>query len=778
MNLNALLIWIHQLRNFCTRYTILTRRTLKTKSKHLSFGILPLIIILVIFQVSDGFSGILPLPISKFVYYGLIWSFDIPVVFQVAIIFAVFIFVSGLLKLSLPGFGFRILQSADANGIVYFAAHALGTSNSDTKKKRIHDQGPQAKPATEQGILMISGGNIMFANKAFFAITGYTPLDIFGKDFASLIQPSSLINYTMLGRIPAAEIQHSEGIALITKNCKKIVAYSAASVQKEFDTAGINIFYVKQLDVLQKNESSIDNLFFDSIENVDALHWIWDEKGILYLNNSCRHNLPFALGQILSKPGLMLKSVCKKDRAEIRQALHEYSVSGKFNRDICCISDNGDVRYFRVNITKHVQSGNSLIRNHAIAYDISDEKRSLQLAEAAALEAVKANKNKTAFLANMSHEIRSPLNGIIGFSELLADRNLTDAERERYLTIIQNNGNALITLLSDLIDISKLESGNLEIKKRKFAPSSLMDELRHQFENTPDGKTENVNIVFTKNTSFQDLVIESDPNRLRQVLVNLITNAIKFTSKGRIEIGADFSGNEMLFWVKDSGIGIPYEKQQAVFERFRQVETPDSKPLLGFGLGLAISKALVELLGGHLWVESIPEQGSLFSFTIKTNTANSTMETNHLNVSNSSYPFNFKEHTILIAEDIDFSFLYIEAVLRRSGVRILWAQNGKEAIEHVKINRNIDLVLMDMHMPIMNGYEATRIISEMRPELPIIAQTAFVLPDDVKKCYAAGCSGYLAKPIRKEQLLNTLSEYFEKMDNQELGMPLQRASNG
>ena len=161
---------------------------------------------------------------------------------------------------------------------------------------------------------------------------------------------------------------------------------------------------------------------------------------------------------------------------------------------------------------------------------------------------------------------------------------------------------------------------------------------------------------------------------------------------------------------------------------------------------------------------------------ITNNTIINTMENNQFN--NSSYPFDFKEHTILIAEDIDFSFLYLEAVLRRSGVKILWAQNGKEAIEHIKTNLDIKIVLMDMHMPVMNGYDATNVISALRPGLPIIAQTAFVLPDDVRKCYEAGCTGYIAKPIRKEQLLNTLAEYFDKMEQHEVSAPLYRVSAG
>jgi signal transduction histidine kinase/CheY-like chemotaxis protein len=754
---------------------------LKTKSKYLSSGTLLLIAAIVALQVPEGFSGILLLPLSRFVYYGLTFGSGIPFFVQIIVLSGLFILSSFLLKFSFtgkfsfPGFGNGIIHHQGASGIVYLASQTQ-SNTTNLKKKPVLTQEPQKKPETEQGILMVSSGSIMFANKAFFKISGYQPLDIFGKDFATFIRPDSLVHYTMLCRIPAADIPNSPGIVLYSGNNKSLVAYSGASIDSQYDPSAINIFYVKQENVQPAHESSLDSMLFESIENVETLHWIWDEKGILYMNNSCRNNLPFSLGLVINKPGLMMKSVLKRDRNAIREAIGEYYKTGKFSQDVCCTSEQGEVAYFRVNISKRA-IGNMPLQHHATAYDITGEKLSLLKAEAAALEAETANKNKTAFLANISHEIRSPLNGIIGFSELLADKNLTDAERERYLNIIQNNGNALISLLSDLIDISKLESGNLEICKRRFKPVKLLEDLRHQFESMAGEKADEVNVVFTANTSIKDIEIESDPNRLRQVLVNLITNAKKFTVKGRIEIGADFSGNEMLFWVKDTGIGIPYDKQTAVFERFRQVDSPDTKPVLGFGLGLAISKALVELLGGHLWLESQPETGSLFAFTIKTNNINDTMETNHLKETG-SYPYDFKEHTILIAEDIDFSFLYIEAVLRRTGIKILWAQNGKEAIEHVKSNSDIDLVMMDMHMPIMNGYEASEVISGLRPELPIIAQTAFVLPEDVKKCYAAGCTGYLAKPIRKEQLLNTLAEYFDKMESREETMPLYRVNIG
>lgn len=757
---------------------------MKTTSKYLSAGTLILIILIVIAQFSVDFSGILLFPLSWFVYYRLTLASEMPLIVQLVFLTGIFLLIASLLrfsitgKFSLPGLHLSHLQSNEGSSIVYLAAQALGTMKSELKEKSSITNGSDRKPDSEQGILMITSGSIMFANKAFFKMTGYQPLDVFGKDFASLIRPDSLVNFTMLSRLTIEGIQQAPGIGIITKNNKNIVAFSGATPQNGFNPDSINLFYLRQEPVSRNTESTLDSLFFDSIENVETLHWIWDEKGIIYLNNSCRNNLPFTLGKIISRPGLMLKAVRKEDRNSVRAALKQYSKTGKFNEEICCRQEDGEERYFKVHITVQYENGNFPIRNHAIAYDITNEKRSLYNAESAAHVAETANLNKTAFLANMSHEIRSPLNGIIGFSELLADKTLTDEERERYLNIIQNNGNALISLLSDLIDISKLETGKLEIVNRKFKPFGLMDELKHQFEGSFARQDKNVKFIFNTNTSMKDQEIDSDPNRLRQILINLITNAMKFTTSGRIEVGADIAGEEMLFWVKDSGIGIPFENQQSIFERYRQVETKDSKPVVGFGLGLAISKAIVELLGGHLWVESIPDQGSLFVFTIKTNIViNTTMETTQVN-NGSSYPFDFREHTILIAEDIDFSFLYIEAVLRRTGVKILWAQNGKEAIEHVKTNLDIDIVLMDMHMPLMNGYDATGVVSALRPGLPIIAQTAFVLPDDVKKCYAVGCTGYLAKPIRKEQLLNTLSEYFDKMEHQVEAAPLYRVNAG
>jgi CheY-like chemotaxis protein len=367
----------------------------------------------------------------------------------------------------------------------------------------------------------------------------------------------------------------------------------------------------------------------------------------------------------------------------------------------------------------------------------------------------------------MSHEIRSPLNGIIGFSELLGEPDLSKSERERYIEIIVNNGTALIGLLNDIIDISKLESGQVKMQLSEVSPAEMVRSLEDYFMADIFHSHKNITLKTYIPKGLESLKIKADQHRLKQIFVNLIGNAIKFTSVGCIETGIELWGNTLVCYVKDTGIGIAAEDQAAIFDRYKQSGKQKEFDVKGTGLGLAISKALVELMGGNIWLESELEKGSVFYFTIPYKTLNTTAMMNY-DEAVSAFPYNWQGRTILIAEDIDFSFLYIETVLKRTGAKILWAQNGRQAVELVRANTKIDVVLMDIHLPVMNGYDATREIKAMRPELPVIAQTAFVLPNDVKQCYTAGCSGYLAKPIRKDLLLRTVSGFLDDPAHNEL----------
>lgn len=615
----------------------------------------------------------------------------------------------------------------------------------------------------DKGMMMVADGKVMFINKEFCQLTGFSPAEIIGKDVVSFIQAVDLPKYAFLSRNLAGLEPVIQGIGLITPNNKKLEAYIAGNKNSATNPNDICLFYIKEQTVDSSRTVASSEWFMGSLEQTDTCIWIWDEKGLVYMNSACRRLIPVPIGILMRKPVLMLKALSKDDRSLMLSLISRYADTRDFDEEIKVVLSTGEVRWFRVKITAEIDELSRNTRHVAVAYDITDQKLKYDNMEIACEKAVIANYNKTAFLANMSHEIRSPLNGILGFSELLNDPDLTMKDRDRYIDIIKNNGAALLSILTDIIDISKLESGKMKIQEKEFLPAELMSELQMQFANDPLLTHKGLSLKWLISDDIAGAMLVSDPFRFRQILVNLITNALKYTNKGRIEVVSERWGDHAVFWVKDTGIGIPEESLPLIFDRFRQVAKTDSTNTSGFGLGLAICKALVELLGGNIWVESRAGHGSVFYFTIPYITPKQN-EMNNVNSPETAFPYDWKGRTILIAEDIDFSFLYIEAVLRRTGARVLWAQNGREAIEMVKVNPGIDIALMDIHMPIMNGYDATREIMKIRPDLPVIAQTAFVLPDDVKACYAAGCAGYLAKPIRREQLLNTLTDYFEKID--------------
>ena len=377
----------------------------------------------------------------------------------------------------------------------------------------------------------------------------------------------------------------------------------------------------------------------------------------------------------------------------------------------------------------------------------------------AKVKAEESDKIKTVFLANMSHEIRTPMNGILGFAQLLSSEKISRQELNEYIQAIDSNGKVLISLIDDIIDISKIESGHVKINRESIQLNEFLDEIFQSFLNEPR-RTEKENVQFILEKDLPDLecIIETDPVRLRQVIYNLISNAIKFTSKGTIRVGYRLdSPNSLLFYVKDTGIGIQPQKLKLIFERFIQADDSITRKYGGSGLGLAISKGLVELMGGKIWVESSQMKGSSFYFSHPfkvTNIANS--QGKH---SKETHVFNGKGKTVLVVEDDKFSFKYLETILKRYEINILHAVNGLEAVELCRTNPQIALVLMDIQLPSMSGYDATKQIRSMFKDLPIIAQTANAFDEDRSKCLEAGCDDYLAKPISMSALIDIFSRY-------------------
>ncbi|MFH1121472.1 MAG: PocR ligand-binding domain-containing protein [Bacteroidota bacterium] len=369
--------------------------------------------------------------------------------------------------------------------------------------------------------------------------------------------------------------------------------------------------------------------------------------------------------------------------------------------------------------------------------------------------AEEADRLKSAFLANMSHEIRTPMNGILGFAELLLTPGLPHQDMADFVDIINTCSAQLMALINDIIDISKIEAGQITINKSRVSLKKLMAELYSIASKIQQSK---VTLVAPNLSDSNDLVVLGDDVRLRQVMINLINNAIKFTKKGKVEFGYLAAGDFVKMYVKDTGIGIAPEHHELIFKRFRQVNATASREHGGTGLGLAISKALVEQMGGNISVESAPGKGSAFLIEIPFQEMESGIAETFAGSENIEVTYNWSDKAILIAEDEDANFTLLRMMLKSTGCKVIRALDGKEAVEKA-LALQPDLVLMDIKMPLMNGFEATRKIKDSNQGLPVIAQTAYALSDDRSKALTAGCDHYISKPINKKSLLNALSRY-------------------
>lgn len=385
--------------------------------------------------------------------------------------------------------------------------------------------------------------------------------------------------------------------------------------------------------------------------------------------------------------------------------------------------------------------------------DITELKRSEFELKKAKQKAEESDRLKSAFMANMSHEIRTPMNGILGFADLLKTPALSGESQKMYIDAITTSSKRMLNIINDLVDISKIEAGQIELRKREIKVRDLLNELMLFF--NPEAEKKGIELK-TNIQLPEQFVIESDKTKLAQIITNLVKNALKFTVRGSIEVGCRIEEKGyLLFYVKDTGQGIRKEIHNKIFERFRQGDSADEHE--GVGLGLAISKAFVELLGGKIGVDSEPGVGSFFFFTIPFNVPEKNPEVNQ---DESSVQYHSaSDLTILIAEDDDLSYLLLKETLDLVKISTKRAENGKEAIRIVHENPDINLILMDIRMPVMNGLDATREIKRIRKDLPVIAQSAFVNQTDIRTAYNAGCDDFIPKPVEIKELLNKIYTY-------------------
>ena len=376
-------------------------------------------------------------------------------------------------------------------------------------------------------------------------------------------------------------------------------------------------------------------------------------------------------------------------------------------------------------------------------------------------KAEESDRLKSAFLANMSHEIRTPMNSILGFMSLLKEPDIKHAEKEAYIQIVNESGDRLLHTINDIIEISKIESGDTQLSKQKVDIPDLLAYYERLF--LPDVTSKGLQFDLQKPKETEGIIIYSDRNKLDSIMSNLIYNAIKFTQKGTIEFGCQIHEDEILFFVKDTGIGIEKKQISKIFNRFSQSDLDKQMDVEGSGLGLAICKSYVEILGGKIWVKSKVNQGTSFYFTIprdkgkewKHSKDQLKAEVKKTKIGNT----NEKKLCILIAEDHEPSAMLLEQLLKHVDCEVLRSRTGTETVELCQNNPNIDIILMDIKLPDINGYEATQKIREFNKEVFIIAQTAYALAGDKKKAKVAGCNKYMSKPVNRDILLKMISDY-------------------
>jgi PAS domain S-box-containing protein len=392
---------------------------------------------------------------------------------------------------------------------------------------------------------------------------------------------------------------------------------------------------------------------------------------------------------------------------------------------------------------------------HAIIHDITEKKKMEEELVAAKLKAEENDRLKTAFLHNISHEIRTPLNAIVGFSSFLNNPNISLDKRKEFTDIINFSSEQLLSIITDIINVATLEAGQEKLNLKETDINQALMTVYEQFK--VKAAFPNIDLHCETEIPNQDALVLTDGVKLIQILTNLVGNALKYTRRGKVFFNCIIRDDKLRFSIQDSGIGIPKEMHGKIFDRFWQVDSTVTREFGGTGLGLSITKAYVELLNGEIWLESEPGQGSTFFFTLpyqplkKQTTQDLSRESNLEGAD--------IQKKILIAEDENYNFLLIGELLANSKIELIRAENGLQAVNICRNRNDLDLVLMDIKMPVMDGIEATRQIKRMKPSIPVIALTAYAHDTDKKRLMECGCDDYLSKPLKQNSFFEMIRRY-------------------
>lgn len=590
-------------------------------------------------------------------------------------------------------------------------------------------------------------------NKSFERLTGLNASQVIGKTVKQVLPNTEQEWIDNYGTVAKTGIPiHFEQYA---KEFDKYYDVSSYSPKKDF-FAVIITDSTSQHEYEQKLKRS-DRVFNLAID----MFCIAGFDGYFkYLNPAWERTLGWSSKTLLSKPWLEFVHPDDKMNTEnVKSGIVDGKEVYQFeNRYIC---KDGTIKWLSWN-SQPFSSENIMV---GVVRDITESKKIEQELIEAKEKAEESDRLKSAFLANMSHEIRTPMNGILGFADLLKEPGLSGETQKEYIRIIEKAGLRMLNIINDIVSISKIESGQVEVN---ISESNINEQIEYIYIFfKKEAQLKGIHLSYSNALPLDEAIVNTDSEKVYAILTNLVKNAIKFSIQGSIEFGynlkKDSEHSELEFYVKDTGVGIPKERLEVIFERFVQADTKDKMALQGAGLGLSISKAYVEMLGGKIWVKSKKGTGSTFYFTLPYQFKSR----NNLIVSRSVVDENKfglnRELKMIVAEDDESSNMLIAKLVKGFCPEYLHAKTGREAVELCRENSDTDLILMDIQMPEMNGYEATRQIRQFNKDVIIIAQTAYALSGDREKSIEAGCNGYISKPIIKKNLLELIENYFTNM---------------
>jgi len=630
--------------------------------------------------------------------------------------------------------------------------------------------------AAELILSLDTHGNILLLNESGHRLLGYNQDELTGKNwFKTCIQheiQSEVLS--VFKKLMTGDIRNTENFenTVKTKNgeLKTILWYN--TLLKDLNgkvtgtiSSGTDITEKKQAESRLRGltsviEHSLNEIYIFSAESLK----------FVYVNQGALNNLGFSIDEILALTPLDIKPEFTNET--FLKAVKPLLTGKKDIINFETILQRKDGSTYPVDIYLQLSEFEGKQVFVAIILDITKRKQDESELIKAKEQAEENDRLKSAFLANMSHEIRTPMNGILGFAELLKEPTLKNDEIQDYIQTIQISGARMLNTINSIVDISKIESGLIDVNIKEANLNEKIEFIYKFFK--PEVENKGLQLLFKNGLPAKEAIIMTDNEKLYGILTNLVRNAIKFTYEGSIEFGYILKSDrdpdspeqsrsaELEFFVKDTGVGIPRNQHEIIFERFRQGSENHNRGYEGSGLGLSICKSYLKMLGGRIWVESKEGNGSTFYFTIPYNPVSEETSAVKNVVFSENKEVQIKTLKILIVEDDEISYALLSRTIQKISKKVIHAITGVEAVEACRNNSDIDLVLMDIRMPQMDGLEATRQIRQFNKDIVIIAQTAYGFESDCKKALEAGCNDYISKPINSTLLHELIRKHCNK----------------